>query len=127
MMDRSLHHPRPAIQTALLVVALALVAGAVFLTFVVAAATRADGDDRAPRCTTVSSKGGGDFVPAGTRPCTLYGTGHVPTGNAGAELPGQPDAGANTSGGASAKVPAAPKVAAPPKVASPPKVSLSKR
>ncbi|MFH8410406.1 hypothetical protein ACH4FX_37370 [Streptomyces sp. NPDC018019] len=118
-MTRSPHHPRSA--AAGLVVLHALVVVAMFLTCIVAVATRADDSSRAPRCSTVSSKGG-DFVPAGSRPCTVYGTGqgsgHASAVGPGVAHPVAPDTAAKKPGRAPA---------AAPKAAAPPKVSLSKR
>ncbi|MER5384433.1 hypothetical protein ABT040_29920 [Streptomyces sp. NPDC002688] len=71
---------------------------------------------------------GGEFVPAGVRPCTLYGAGHGATTGAGAAHPAAPS-GAVKKPGSAPKTPASkPKAPTAPKtLPNPLKVSLVKQ
>ncbi|MGP4004666.1 hypothetical protein [Streptomyces sp. 8N706] len=71
---RTLHTRRlPHHVHGLLVAAVALLGLLMVLTVVIPAVSAAD-DDTPPRC-PVSRSGSGDLVPAGPRPCVLYGAG----------------------------------------------------
>ncbi|MYX26813.1 hypothetical protein GTY75_09045 [Streptomyces sp. SID8381] len=99
--------------------------GAVVLT---GCATGDDGHTQR-RCTTYASKSG-DFVPAGPRPCVLYGSGRGTARSGDDDTVVRPAAPkpAGRPQAPAAKVPPAPKAPSAPKApAAPPRVSLSKR
>ncbi|MFJ4342627.1 hypothetical protein [Streptomyces sp. NPDC088915] len=96
---------------------------AAFLLIALSSDSDADDDRRSiPRCAAVSSRGHGDYVPTGARPCVLHQTGTSPSSGSGPAAdhgtvrPASPGAAPKVTGkptAPAAKAPAAPKAPAP--------------